>query len=275
MQHVVTRAGAWDQSSTNGTPRHGTAMRIFVCMIAAILVAFSCRPALAQTDASTRWLSVTTVTVIPERRHEFERHLKRLVAAHRKAGTPWLRTWQAAAGNTMEYTVVVPVARFGDLDEPSAAARALGASAWERLHDDLARCALGETREYATPRPELNIDKADAPIRSYWIETVTDVMPGKMIEYLTWLQNDYRPALEKAGVSHFDVSQPIFGAVANRIVTARMIENFAEIDAGPVLARALADDAVRAVNEKAAPLIRVSMTKILQLRQDLSLQRAR
>jgi hypothetical protein len=250
-------------------------MRMCVCLIAAVLVAFSCRPAFAQPDASSRWMNVTTVTVIPERRHEFERNLKRLVAAHRKAGTPWLRTWQAAAGNTMEYTVVVPVARFGDLDGPSAGARALGDSAWERLHDDLARCALGETREYATPRPELNIDNTDAPIRSYWIETVTDVTAGKMIDYLAWLQNDYRPALEKAGVTHFYVSQPIFGSVANRIVTTRMIENFAEIDAGPILARALSDEAVRIVNDKAASLIRASMTKILQLRQDLSFQPVR
>jgi hypothetical protein len=99
--------------------------------------------------------------------------------------------------------------------------------------------------------------------------------PGRMNDYLTWLQNDYRPTLERAGVTHFDVLQPIFGAVGNRIVTARMIENLAEIDAGPVLARALSDEAVRAVNEKAVPLIRASMTRILQLRQDLSLERAR
>jgi hypothetical protein len=241
--------------------------------IAAVLVALSCRPAIAQPVAAPGWTNTTTITVIPERRREFERNLKRLVAAHRNAGTPWLRTWQTAAGNTMEYTIVIPLARFGDLDQPSAPARALGASAWGRLSDDVARCALAERREYATPRPELDIDKTDAPIRTYWIETVTDIASGKLIDYLTWLQNDYRPSLEKAGVTHFHVSQPIFGGVTNRIVTTRMIEDFAEIDAGPVLARVLSDSEVRSLNDTAAPLVRTSTTKILQLRQDLSFQR--
>ena len=76
------------------------------------------------------------------------------------------------------------------------------------------------------------------------------VAPGKMGDYLNWLKNDYRPALETAVVRRFQVSQPIFGAAAGEVVTMRMLKNLAEIDGGAVLSRALTDDQARAVAAK-------------------------
>jgi len=91
-----------------------------------------------------------------------------------------------------------------------------------------------------------------------------------MTDYLNRLKNDYRPALEKAGVAHFQVSQPIFGAVAGEIVTTRMLENLAEIAGGPILSKALSDEGARAVKARSVALVSSSNTRIVRVRPDLS-----
>src|SRR5258706_11282027 len=108
----------------------------------------------------------------------------------------------------------------------------------------------------------------DGPMGIYWVETRTLVAPGRMGDYLIWLKNDYRPALEKIGVAHFQVSQPIFGAVAGEIVTTRALKNLAEIDQGSVLSRALSDEDARAANARSIPLVSSSKTSIVRVRTD-------
>jgi hypothetical protein len=160
--------------------------------------------------------------------------------------------------------------KFGDLDGPSVVEKALGETRWKHLSGKLARCYTSQTRQYATPHIEIEINKPDVPTRVYWVETRMLLAPGKMSDYLIWLRNDYRPALEKAGVAHFQVSQPVFGAVAGEIVTTRMLNNLAEIDLGPVLSKALSDEEARAIASKSVPLLSSSSTRILRLRTDLS-----
>jgi len=203
-------------------------------------------------------------------RQNFEGHLKQLMAAYKKAGIPWFLTFENFAGDTTEYTTVVPVMKFGDLDSPSVVVKVLGEAGWEHLSRKMAQCYTAQTRQYATPRTDLEINQKDVPMGIYWVETSILVEPGKMGDYLNWLQNEYRPALEKAGVAHFQVSQPIFGTVAGEIVTMRMLKNLAEIDGGPVLSRALNEEGARAVIAKSVALVSSSNTRIIRVRTDLS-----
>jgi hypothetical protein len=170
-------------------------------------------PCLAQsvTNLQPQWTESTTTKVKPEAVEEFESWVKQLASAHKKAGTQWFLTFETFAGDTTEYTTVVPVMKFGDLEGPPVALKVLGAAEWERLSRGMARCYTAQTRRYATPHNELEINKAGAPSGSYWVETSMLIVPGKAGDYLDWLANDYRPALEKAGVARFQVSQPVFG----------------------------------------------------------------
>jgi hypothetical protein len=224
----------------------------------------------AQSDIQPRWTESTTTKVKPEMTREFEGYLKQLMAAYKKAGTLWFLTRETFAGDTTEYTTVVPVTKFGDIDGPSVFEKVLGEGGWKRLSRDMARCYTAQTRQYGTPQTELEINKTDVPMGMYWVETTTRVAPGRMGDYLNWLQNDYRPALEKAGVAHFQVSQPIFGAEAGEIVTMRMLKNLGEIDGGTVLSKALNEEDARAVAAKAVALVSSSNTRIVRLRTELS-----
>lgn len=245
-------------------------LRTRAYLSAAVLAATLSGFSFAQTDERPKWTETTTIRVKPEKRRQLERCLEQLKAAYRKTATPWFLTFENVAGDAMEYTTVVPVANFGELDGPPAVAKALGEAAWDRLSRDIARCSTAQTRQYATPQHELEINKASVPMGAYWVQTNTRVQPGMMGDYLRWLANDYRPALEKAGVTHFQVSQPIFGADAGEIVTTRMLENLAEIDKGPVLSRALSEEDARAVNARSVALVVSARTRIVRLRTDLS-----
>lgn len=96
----------------------------------------------AQTDVQPKWTGSTTTKVKPEMRRNFERYLKQLVAAYKKAGTLSFLTLETFAGDTTEYTTVVPVMKFGDLDNPSPLVRVLGAAGWERLSRSSLGCHL-------------------------------------------------------------------------------------------------------------------------------------
>jgi hypothetical protein len=164
----------------------------------------------AQSAAQPRWTGSTTTKVKPEMRRKFEGYLKHLVTAYRKAGTLWFLTFETFAGDITEYTTVVPIMKFGDLDGPNVVTKVLGEAGWARLSRNMAHCYTAQTRQYATPQTELEIDHTDVPMGSYWVETRMWVAPGRLGDYLNWLKSDYRPALEKAGVARFQVFQPIF-----------------------------------------------------------------
>lgn len=224
----------------------------------------------SQTDAEAGWIGSTTTRVKPEMRQEFEASLKQIMEAYKRAGIPWFLTLQNFAGDTTEYTTVVPVVRFADLDGPPVVVKVLGEQGWGKLARKLDRCYTTQTRQYALRQAELEINKADVPMEGYWLETRTLVAQGRMDDYLTWLKNDYLPALQTAGVAHFFVSRPIFGGEGGEVVSSRMLKNLAEIDGGPLLTRALGETAARAVNARVVPLVRSSTTRIVLVRTDLT-----
>jgi hypothetical protein len=100
--------------------------------------------------------------------------------------------------------------------------------------------------------------------------TRTFLNPGKFPEYEAWLKNDWKPAMEKAGVTQLRVSRPIFGLPSNEIQTVRMIKDFAEIDGGPILNQKLGADAARALNAKTNGMVRATTINIIRIRADLS-----
>jgi hypothetical protein len=242
----------------------------FVLRFAMVMAAASSSLCFAQTDSQARWTDSTTFKVRPEMKDEFEGYLRQLIDAYKKAGTPWLLTFDNFSGDTTEYTTVAPVIKFADLDGPTAAAKVPGQPAFEDLSRKMARCYTAQTRVYSMSRGELGIDQKDAPRTMYWVKTSNQIAAGKLGEYLTWMQNEYIPALQKAGVSQFQLSQPIFGAATNEILTMRMLKNLAEIDDGPILSKTLNEEGSRAINVKYVQLVISATTNIVEIRKDLS-----
>lgn len=224
----------------------------------------------AQTAAQPAWTDITTTHVKPAMRAKYEKYLKREMAAYRKAGTPWFLTLQTFAGDTTEYTTIVPVMKFADLDRPAIPARVLGPNRWRVLAKKIARCYSSQIVVYATPLTALRISGKEQPSGLYWLETRSQPVSGKTNAYISWLRDEYRPAIEKAGVLGFNASIAVFGTAGGEIVSMRMLKNLGEIDDGSVLTRALGPDQARAVSAEGSKLVRSTSTRILHLQTDLS-----
>ena len=231
---------------------------------ALVILSTSC---FAQTKGPT-WLRFQTTKIKPDMRQEFEGYLKQVPAAYKKAGAQFFIVLVNAAGDMNEYTSVTPIAKFAEMDGPSPLIKNFGEEGAANLVRGLARCQISQTRYYSLAQDDLAINKG-APTGTLWMFTRTFVNPGKMQDYANWMKNDYKPALEKAGVTQLRVSRPIFGAANNQIESIRMLKDFAEIDGGPILNK-LGADTASAINAKAAGLVRTSMTTLVRIRPDLS-----
>lgn len=195
-----------------------------------------------------------------------------IAAAYKKTGVPFFVMYQNVAGDMSEYTSVLPIMKFAEMDSPSPLIKTFGEEVFANLVRDLSRCTTSQVRYFSLPMDDLTINKG--PLGELWMLTRTSLNPGKFPEYQAWLKTDYKPALEKAGVTQFRASRPIFGLPGGQIHTIRMMKNFAEIDAGPILTQKLGADATRALNAKTNGLVRAVTTSMIRVRPDLSYQPA-
>jgi hypothetical protein len=235
--------------------------------IAAAILAVSIPALCSAQDKGPAWLRFQTTTIKPEMRQEFEGYVKQVAAAYKKAGVPLFVVYQNVAGNLNEYTSVLGIVKFAEMDGTSPLVKSLGEEASANLLRNVARCETSQMRYFALPQDDLTINKGQ--LGTLFMQTRTVVAAGKMPEYQNWLKNDYKPALEKAGVTQLRVSRQIFGVASNQIESIRMMKDFAEIDGGPILNK-LGADAARALNAKSNGLVQSSRTTIIRVRPDLS-----
>jgi hypothetical protein len=237
--------------------------------IAAAILAVSIPALCSAQDKGPAWLRFQTATIKPEMRQEYEGYMKQVAAANKKAGVSLFVVYQNFAGNLNEYTSVQGIMKFAEMDGTSPLVKSLGEEGSANLLRNLARCTTSQTRYFSLPNDGLAINKGS--LGTLFIQNRTQVAAGKMQDYENWLKNDYKPALEKAGVTVFRVSRPVFGVASNQIETLRMMKDFAEIDGGPILNQKLGADAVRALNAKSNGLVVSSRTTIIRVRPDLSI----
>jgi hypothetical protein len=214
------------------------------------------------------WLRFQTTRVRPEMRQDYEGYMKQIAAAYKKASVPFFITYQNVAGDMTEYTSILPLMKFAEMDSPSPLIKTLGEEAFGNLLRGAARTQISQNRYFSLPMNDLMINKGEAG--TLWMMTRTFLNPGKFQEYEAWLKNDWKPAMEKAGVTQLRVSRPIFGLPGGEVQTARMMKSFAEIDAGPILTQKLGADGARALNAKTNGMVRATTNTLIRIRQDLS-----
>jgi hypothetical protein len=223
----------------------------------------------AQANGPT-WLRFQNTRVRPEMRQEYEGYMKQIAAAYKKTSVPFFITTQNVAGDMTEYTSVLPLMKFGDMDGPNPLLKVIGEEGLANLGRAAARCEISATRYYSLPMNDLMINKGTAATGMLWMMTRTFLNQGKFPEYEAWMKNDLKPALEKAGVTQFRVSRPIFGVPGGEVQTVRMLKDFAEIDGGPILNQKLGAEAARALNAKTNGMVRATTTSLVRVRADLS-----
>jgi hypothetical protein len=237
---------------------------------AAVALLFIGIPAVcsAQNKGPT-WIRFQTNRVKPEMLAEYEGYAKQVAAAYKKAGVPFFVVYQNYSGDLTEYTTVLPLMKFGEMDGPNPLAKVLGEEGFANLLHGVRGCTTSQVRYFAIPQDDLMINKGQ--FGTLFVQTRTVVANGKMDDYMAWMKSDLKPALEKAGVTQYRVARPIFGAPSSNMVESiRMVKDFGEIDGGPILNQKLGADAVRAMNAKVSGIVQGTRITLIRMRPDLS-----
>jgi hypothetical protein len=248
----------------------GFVRRSSVCTV---LMLSGLAPLLAQPSQSPPWTTITSYRIKPDMRTEFEAAQKEVTAAYKKANVPFRIVTQTVFGDLFEYTGITPLAKFADMDAASPLVRALGEEGSARLLRktgaavlSIQRVSSREIQGMAVRTPGTN--ETAALIVQY------DLIPGKSAEFEAWMKNEYFPAMKKAEVKNFWVSQTVFGADPNERVSVRLLNNLAEIDAGPATQKALGVEGAAKMTAKTAGFVRAVHFSVVRYRADLSYQPA-
>jgi hypothetical protein len=205
---------------------------------------------------------------------EYEATMKEITAAYKKAGAAARVVVQTVLGDLMEYTSIVPLANFAEMDGPSPLVKALGEAGSQRLLKKSGAYLNSVHRVTALAMPDITIMDPTASPGEYAAVTIWRLFPGKGAEFTAFMKDDYLPAMRKAEVKNFWVSRPIFGGDLDERFTVRPMQKLAELDGGPLTTKALGAEKAQALNAKLSKIVESTHYSIVRVRPDLSMMPA-
>lgn len=204
------------------------------------------KPKAAAAGAQSEWLSITVVRVKADLLTEYQDFVKNEVIPTLKKGGVKERSAFTTGifGESFEYVYVTPIENFAQYDGPGPAVKALGEEG-ARAYGAKARRFVVSSRTFGVQtRPDLSIMPANmaGPPKLAVINSIHTV-PGKNVAFETLLKTDILPAVKKAGVAGYLVSQTVFGGDPNEYTTLALMDTFAEVGKGSPVVRGMGGQA--------------------------------
>jgi len=236
-----------------------------------VTLALSTAPAVtAQSTPAPEWSLVTITTIKADARSDYEGWQKEVTAAYKKAQVPSRAVLQTVMGDLLEYISVSPLTHFADLDGPSPIERALGKEDAAGLMRKGSTYVTSVHRLASMALSDMSIHTKTSEASEYALVTSMHLAAGKESEFNAWMKNEYLPAMKKAEVKNFWVSQTLFGGDPNERITVRLIKNMGEFDAGSVLTKALGEEGARKLRTRSAGIVDSVHFSVVRYRTDLS-----
>ena len=195
------------------------------------------------------WVAMTTVGVEPGAVEEFLAAQRELAALDRRAGAPWRSVSRTAVfGDAYRFLILTPLRNFAGLDRSPGAdpVRARVMSRIERVVTGRTTLALRTTPDLDDPLPE------DEEPALMIVQTVS-VTPGREQEYLRVMAEEVLPHFEAAAMRHRSGALTLGGE--SGFVHFFHVGNFAALDQGSPLARALGPQGAQEVATKLAGVV--------------------
>lgn len=198
-------------------------------------------------------ISITTTQIKPDMLVTWQDIIRNeTIPALKKAGVPWRWVWAntPVGGPGFTYVTVTPVTNYAQFDQPSPLEKVLGADGLARYNAKIRPAIVSTHTEIHTMVQQASIQSfSGKPPALATVQTI-QVLPGRGQEWAAITASDVLPALKKAGVTDYWVSTTTFGGPQQRRTIVTAIANFAQLDAGPLLNRALGAEAAQKINEK-------------------------
>lgn len=221
------------------------------------------------------WLSVQIVQVKPEMLNEWlDLQKNETIPALKKGGMTFRAAWQTAVfGEAYEYVLVTEIANFAQFDGASMLEKALGPEGL-RAYGEKLRRLINRSHTYAMMgRPDLSYSPEMTGPPKLAVITTSHVTPGRNLQFESLIKTEVVPALKKAGVAGFWVSQSVLGGDAHEYVSLVIIDKFADLDRGsPIpIVRALGQAGANALLAKLAGLVSHQERVLSRYVEDLSI----
>ena len=228
--------------------------------------------AFAQTTPQDSWIRVTTVHVKPDMVQEWREIYKNdIVPAYKKAEVPRLTVWSTSMfGDSSEYTLVMPITKFAQFDGDSPLVKTMKPEDRVRLGDRLSKCVSSSRSEGLMNDAGTSIVKDMQALPELIMVSRIELEPKNVNAYMSFLKEEAKPLMQKAGVDWWLVYRDVFGAPRTQVITVRSMKNWAEIDAGPPARRLLSAPDYAKYSEKGNALIESSSISMAHIVKELS-----
>jgi hypothetical protein len=202
-------------------------------------------------------LSLTVVQIKPELLTEWrEFQLKESIPTLKKGGSMGREAYTTAVfGHSFEYVFVTPIPGLEQYDAESPIVKALGQEG-AQAYGAKNRRFVASSRTYAIQtRPDLSYVPTETITPALGMVTLVDVVPGRNVDFENLIKSDVIPAMKKAQVARYTVSQIVYGGNINGYVSVVAYGKFAEIGKGHPFEQALGADGTTKLNQKTAGII--------------------
>jgi hypothetical protein len=228
--------------------------------------------ATATPPAAPMFFRLTIVEVRPDMVTDYVALQKsETIPALQKAGIAWRNAWRTGNfGSTFTVAYIAPMKSFALLDEPNPILKALGEEA-SRAHMAKMAKLITSQRVYALrDRPDLGLKTEGTPMAKLGVLAAVETVPGRSTEWETILKNEWTPALKKAGVANYGVSQVVFGGSAGMYYTFTPLENYAQLDKGHPITQSIGEAGMNKIIAKMGNSTRSVERFIIRYDEELS-----
>ena len=232
---------------------------------ALLLAAVFPAAALAQeAEDVTPWMEMALVGVDPGQVDEFLAAQRELAALQQKAGVPWRVVSRTAVfGDTYRFVIVTPLAQFARLDRPGSPdpARMSVENRIQRTVTSRQTFALRTTPDIDNPLP-------DGRDPALMLVQLVSVVPGREQDYIRVMAEDVLPHFKEANMHHSSGALTLGGD--SGYVHFFHLGNFAALDQGSPMARALGPEGALEVTAKLAGVLARTEQWVVRHLPDLS-----
>jgi hypothetical protein len=237
----------------------------------------SAKPAQAPAASATPpaapvFVRLTIVEVRPDMVNDYVALQKsETIPALQKAGVAWRNAWRTGNfGSTFTVAYIAPQKSFASLDEPNPMLKALGEEAYRAYLAKASKLIVSQRVYALRDRPDLGLKTDGTPMAKLGVLASVEVVPGRNTEFETILKNEWTPALKKAGVANYAVSQVVFGGSAGAYYTFTPIENYAQLDKGHPITQSIGEAGMNKIVAKMANSTRSVERFIIRYDEELS-----
>jgi hypothetical protein len=213
--------------------------------------------------------SVTFYTVKPDRIGDFMAEIKDYNAVLAKGGSvAYYSMWLSQTG-PRTYARAQYYKTWAEMDATSDPKMKDQAADIARIGVRITDCTESWHRVIEEVNPDLSLpDSGKVPMMLRVL--VTEVRPEKVGDYLALVKSDILPAVKKSGAKDYSIAQGRFGE-ANTVMTSVLgFSNWADLDGGLGVEKALGKEGYQSFLAKLMPLIVSSQFDVYRFQPEMS-----